>query len=675
MGKAAMYARILVVGPVPFGEASVNRRLQEALRALGHAVQICKDPAEESYGSRALETALRTFEPTLVLWDPRFDARPFNDSLKAANCLVVRLVDGGGERAVGPFDACVSRPAAVDGRYAEAKISDSNLERSGIVVFGDCPDDELLRMRSAGRVERAVDLAACPWVNMAYELRTFSKAVWLGTSAAPAELALRQAEGLVDRDEQTDERTLEELLPSFLAELDSMAADSGKTPVLQKVEPARVFVVYGWLAAHNFGDDLLLEVVANRIRSHYENAQVFVVGAETHVVRAELGCEGADPHERFVIERVLPWASAVVYLGGLLFDDPMFSTSGSLEFSYDPWIEPSGQAVLSLLASSYGVPSVMLGIGAGPLEQPATKRAVDLLGRAGTLFLARDEQTARALLDAGAPAEKVRAMADLVAGSGAYVASHAGELPGGAPVEGFFTVSLRDWPLCPSDFDEKVARAVDAAIERSGLQALFLPFDVGDVRVHERVVSRMVHAEQAVLLRERPCGPQLLACINASDFALAMRLHCSVLHHVLGKPAIGIDYNAKVGAYFAQVHQEALLLPLGFSDDEAESAIDSVVGDADRLSQEVGQFVCKTSEIVDEEFSMLFDLVDSKPLHASEGPEIYYPRTLDRHEVRAIQLEARVKELEDELRAFQAKNDQEEPGRSLLSSIKRRLRS
>ena len=753
-----MYARVLYVGQTPYSEASFGFRLQETLRLLGHAVQACPDPAEESCGKRALESMVAEFKPTLILWDTTtVSPAPFARELKAAPCLAAGLTGEGYDRTTLPFGAVLRVGAsgqppealpvvhldpAPDARYCGAAISDSTVGHEGVLVFGPCADEALDAVRAAAasagitRVVRADEALARPGACAAYEFRTYAYALWLAESGVPAsgeasstlpfEAAMRRAEGLVTLAERPlsqpvclefecselpgiferleaerrgsandgrrqasapapSPRPLESQLSALLERLDAVASEQGKPLVLSCTSCARLVMAYGWFGAHNYGDDLLLRLVVDRLESHCDNAQVFAIGADAHVLRSEFGLAGAAPHEKAEIVRMMPWASALVYCGGLIFDQPMAQTAGELEFCLDPWIEPSGQAAIALLAATHGVRPVMLGIGAGPMELASTRRMANLLGRAGTRFLTRDEQTSALLRASGVDVASVTTMADLVLGSSSYVERHAGGLPVACKGRPFFTVSLRRWPDNPADLANRVARAVSRVCERTGFSALFLPFDADDVQIHREVVALMDHPERTILLEERPDEPELLACIRASRFACAMRLHCSVLHNVLGKPAAGLSYNDKIEAFFRAMGEESSLFGLGFDIGELADKLESFSGwgskpggvaapVADPGAEALRSRVVELSAVVDREFDELFAIIDAAGDRMPSEDMVFYPRDLDRHEVAERELGARCEELERRCRELAARAEAAEAeARDLRASTSYRL--
>lgn len=719
-----MFSRVLFVGPSSLGRASFSHRLQETLRELGHAVQVCPDPGEESAGKVAYDAMLAAFAPTLILWDAgTVDPAPFAEAIADASCCVAairgRFLPEGAERAVErAFDTVISvnltrrddssdlyLPACVDARYLRLGLSDETERRFGVLLCGSSDEGRLDALREClpdeaqGRVESLVDLEARLGVNVAYALRTFEyayvpfdpagvcdadSAMRLGegqtvvierkegfeiicasenfrilnrvhvdggdaSTALAAAVALRAGGPAGDHEPLT---TLDDYLPLLLDEMNALARRRGKSPVLACSERARLVLAYGWFGAHNYGDDLLLRLVADRCGERYGNFQMAALGADARVLRCEFGLEAVTPDEKEAIGRLLTWSSALVYCGGLIFDQPMARTAGELEFMYDPWHEPSCQADIALAAAASGAAPVMLGIGGGPIAKSGTRFEVKLMGLAGTLFLTRDRNTADLLVDAGAPASNVEVMADLVLGGRSYVERHAStsSVACAGTADGYFIVSLRRWPGLPDDFETKVAWVIDRVIEKTGLRAAFLPFDVDDIEIHRTVAAKMARADRAFVFDERPDEPELLGCVEGSRFAIAMRLHCSVLHHVLGKPAFGLSYNDKIEAYYDASGQSDVLFPLEFDGEALVRAVEETHCDPLARVAAITAAVTKEAAVVDVEFDRLFSIIDKAGDRRASQVETLYPRTIDVHEVRAWELEQRCSELEVRVR-------------------------
>lgn len=421
---------------------------------------------------------------------------------------------------------------------------------------------------------------------------------------------------------------LEDVVDETLAALDRECATRNGAPcrpdVLSQEQPAMKVVMYGWFGARNFGDDLLLASTATRIEQRYPQAFFCVIGANASVIENEYGYQAATPDRKYEVRAFLDQAAAMVLCGGLLFDDPLAQTAGEMEFCLDPWIEPTGQAAVCLLARSLGVPSVYLGFGAGPIDNRPTRIAVNLIARSEARFLPRDEHTKDLLEACGVKSNQIAVRADLILGARDYVIERAAQAPNDADGD-FFTVSLRRWHRNPADFARQIAHALDAVTQETGLVALMLPFDQDDVELHRNVVEHMEHPESARVIETRPEETELLSLIARSRFAFAMRLHCSILHHILDKPAVGLNYNDKIEAHFRRFGQADMLLELCASSSEMTRLMEKAASwneeDRNRLAHDRRD----ADRLVAEAFDELFAAIEH-PLARPDGDPVFFPR-------------------------------------------------
>lgn len=452
---------------------------------------------------------------------------------------------------------------------------------------------------------------------------------------------------------------------SFKA-IDHVRAGRDGRLIMSQDEPCRTFTLFGWFGAHNFGDDLLLRFSVYTLSRRYPNAQFRVIGADANVLQSEFGFMACTPDQKDIVRTFLDQSDALIFCGGLLFDDPLAMTAGAMEFCLDPWIEPTGQAAVCLLARTLGVPSVYLGAGAGPLDNIESRRAVQLIGLSGARFFLRDQHSCDLLRDCCVDEDQVGLYADLVLGSKSYVDSSASVVTANdslRPNHPYFVIALRDWHLSPADFPQKIARAIDLVVENTSLVPLFLPFDAADVDIH-RAVSDAMESDVRVFLDARPDEALLFDLIEGSSFCLAMRLHCSILHHVLGKPAVGLDYNDKIGAHFDAMGQLDLLADLTIGAEELAAMAVRAYADSEQLAKDICERVDEASSLVGAAFDDLGRVIASAHGNVRYAPRsgfvVEYPRLAPQRSVdlatsllesnrRADELEARLADAEREI--------------------------
>ena len=658
------YARVLYLSSLVEGKTNPMGRLLALLRSRGHVVQLfCS--VDDSDASFQVQRMAEVFGPDLVLWDVSSVEAGI---LPQVGCPVigVALSNADGAWTLGAFldedyrAMRIADPAAVQNYVCVMQPQSSGRARQvddllqkvglgGLVALSEGWQDDLGCDRTGSslsywcrrakysvvfRPEAGEALPAA--VNMALRMQEGSLLLveedvrlpqWLEAVAIPfasGELidvvrSLEQDPVRYTAAHEAQQGALDNLpcadqmLESLFSYVDSIAKD----PVRSLGRPAVRMVLYGWFGAQNFGDDLLLELVHARVREHYPSAEVLVIGANPHQIRVQHGLEATEPHQKRCTCEWLDGAAALIYCGGLMFDDPLGQTAGEAELAFDPWIDPAGQAAICSLARMYDVPTYFLGIGGGPMDTPAMQRYVKLMSAVGAHFLTRDQNTSDLLLTAGADPGQVGSYADLSFGAKRYFDRHVAFLDSeeawrwlkaqGRP---YLVVSLRSCHRNPPDLASRVAQALDGVCERRNMSVLYLPLDTDDVGIQRQAYDLMEHKERAYLIGQRPTVETILGYISISSATLSMRLHCSLLHMVLGRPAVGLNYNDKIEAQFTAIGQEGRLLSLDASAKDMSALLVDALDASESFADEVADVMAQQQALVDAEFCELFAAID-----------------------------------------------------------------
>lgn len=706
-----MFARVFIVGDTTLGEASFARRIEKALARLGHATYLlpCSpDVADE------IHAAHTGFSPTLVFADGTILAMR-EDVRAALHGLGVPIVSFGSEGAGRFSDVSLPRPLN-DKSYQCACGSLPSGERPYALLVPHRVDERVERLLTeiervgATHVERLFSTRGEPSLDLDLSVGAakarMSRICLLCDSyddIGEQDAALRVAEGclvvvedrliqrwgdqvvrnamvvadsqnmasvihrlLTDDAEQEKWRSkqqdwldglddLEETLSSIFDEQGAMHSCASMK------NAARNVVAFGWLGMENLGDDLLLRVVADRVLDRFPEATIRVIGGNPHRIRVDMGFEAVRASEHYRMHEMIRHADAVVFCGGLVFDDPLAYTPGSVELFSEPYMDPACQAAACLMAWQHGVPAFYLGAGLGPVAKPATREALRYIGLAGARLLLRDQDSVDLALKSGVPSAQVGAYADLVLSAHDTVVERASDdLPDGLLPDRYITVALRDWPLNPAGFEEALAAELDRISEQTGLAVAFVPFDPDDVHIHHRVAERM-RAKMVVEIASRLAMPEMLSVVKHSAMAVAMRLHCSILHHVLGKPAIGLDYNEKVGSHFREMGRGAYLIPLDSVAGSLSTAALRASADPEVTRRQIEEGLASLTPKVEEAFQELFSAIEGHE-PAPRETEVFYPRArsqaavdLEASRAREQALSARVTQLQGELDAARAR--------------------
>lgn len=433
----------------------------------------------------------------------------------------------------------------------------------------------------------------------------------------------------------------------------------GGTPAHDGPAP-RHFVVSGYVGRDNFGDEFLFKTICERLRRDYPGCWVSLVGFNPTGSLARHGVASLPSREKKMIYALLNGASALIFMGGTLLDyEASNMTTGSISLFFNPTGGIVMQAALCEIAWLNDVPTVYLGIGAGPLDGADEKKMVKLASLTGPRFIARDEETKRLLLDAGVDEGLISRKADL-----AYAADYpektvytarkamAQELDEDAP---YVAWALREHEPCTNQIEEAAAIAADALYEEQGLASVLLAFEPDDAEVNEQVKARMRHPEAALLLGtgdfDETCG-----IIGGATFAIAMRLHATIIAASQGVPAVGLDYNVKVAETYKQLGMGKYLLPADVSGERMVETCTHLLKERGEASRRVSEVAVRNRRLADEAFSEFEELVDS---HEPSPTRLASPpRTVPKDAARSRDAQRKLKQTQSELK--KAKNDLED---------------
>ncbi len=210
----------------------------------------------------------------------------------------------------------------------------------------------------------------------------------------------------------------------------------------------------------------------------------------------------------------------------------------------------------ALVAQENGVPVMLYAIGAGPLHVRNVQEAVrECLNKADVITV-RERSAHKVLEEAGVHREI------LVTADPALLIEPE-PLPPGAreqewlesdrPVVG---MSVREPGVAAPDLDERVyhallANAADFMVDRFDADVVFVPMErsVLDTQHSHAVISRMLRAQRATVLKGTYTAGQLLGLMDRFSFVLGMRLHFLIFAALRGVPFVALPYANKVSGF------------------------------------------------------------------------------------------------------------------------------
>jgi polysaccharide pyruvyl transferase CsaB len=311
--------------------------------------------------------------------------------------------------------------------------------------------------------------------------------------------------------------------------------------------------ISGSYGGMNLGDEAILEGILGQLRATVP-ADVTVFSRNPTDTLARHKVERAVPVRSLTRKEIAPEIGKLdlFVLGG----------GGIL---YDRDAEVYLREVV--LAHELGVPVMLYAISAGPLVNPASRRAVQqVLNSSVDVISVRDRQGYRLLEDVGVTQE-IHLTADpallLEPEELPVEALHAEGVDLNRHLVGF---SVREPGPAAPDIDPEeyyalLANAADFVVERYDAEVVFVPMEKADVQHSHGVVAHMQNPEKAEILRRRYSPRQILDLMGRFDFAIGMRLHFLIFAAIRGTPFAALPYASKVSGLLEGLQMEAP--PLG----------------------------------------------------------------------------------------------------------------
>lgn len=323
-------------------------------------------------------------------------------------------------------------------------------------------------------------------------------------------------------------------------------------------------LICGYYGFGNAGDEAILSVLLDDVRSLYPQATIAVVSGDSEGTAIRHQVEGvAWASPAALIEAARQSDLMILGGGGLIQDYNGFDASALLgpEHGNVIWAE------FAMLARMWSKPLAIYAIGVGPLTSEEGRRAARLTFDLATTATVRDERSARLLAEIGVPPAKIEVTADPVFRLRPGVADATVLEAEGVPT-GDFTIGvcLRPWhgglPI------KELAAALDVMVEKYDSRIAFLPFQLASARnendshaAHE-VMLAMRNADRAGIIRGAYGPREKLALFTHFDVVIAMRLHAAMFGVQAGKPTVAISYDPKVDSLMEDYGLGEFVIPL-----------------------------------------------------------------------------------------------------------------
>lgn len=307
--------------------------------------------------------------------------------------------------------------------------------------------------------------------------------------------------------------------------------------------------IFGSYGYWNHGDEAILASIIRQLRGG-PPVEITVFSQNVEVTNRLHQVEKAVPVSKLTRDELLPEVQDLDLLivggGGILFDE---------------WI--TRHFGVEALALERGIPIMLYGVGAGPLEAPKSIELARALVEGAQMVTVRDRASKQTL-------EKIGISREILVTGDAALLMEPEPLPEGlferegiisaAPLVG---ISLREpGGAAPGmeveHYHRLVASAADFIVERYGANLLFIPMEphTQDLQHSHAVIAQMHQPQHAAVLQGEYRPGQILTLMSRLRFAVGMRLHFLIFAALQGVPFVALPYASKVSGFI-----ESLGLP------------------------------------------------------------------------------------------------------------------
>lgn len=332
----------------------------------------------------------------------------------------------------------------------------------------------------------------------------------------------------------------------------------------------KTIVIGGYYGAHNLGDEAILSVLLDRLRSpEYDGVTVIVVSNSPELTERMYPVKSVWWRDIPSIARVVQKSDMVIIGGGGLFMDYWGIHKESYFRATHGGITTYG--TLALLSRAFGVPYVICGVGIGPIKsQVAREETREILSGADRVVL-RDPNSLDLLKEIGLDLRKLQEV--IVSTDVAFAMKVSSSIPPRLierfPVLGsrssrhpLLGVSIRFWDFAsdPSEWIPSVAKGVRKFLLSMDANALLIPFQhrIGDKYTDDLQISQVLAKEiglsdRVFIISEDYPLVDIQAILGECDLILGMRFHSIVIGINKHIPVIAIAYDPKITSLMRSV--------------------------------------------------------------------------------------------------------------------------
>jgi polysaccharide pyruvyl transferase CsaB len=366
---------------------------------------------------------------------------------------------------------------------------------------------------------------------------------------------------------------------------------------LRRHEKRKVQVgITGFYGHGNLGDELILSSLLTRARDIRPDLQFTVFTNSPARVQRDFGLRAIRLDDDNAITKLLGRMDATILGGGGLWHDYTFERAGGPMALFKPSkMSMGGYARPSFMIAATGAQFHVYGLGVGPLKSSTAREFAKFMSRQINTITVRDPGSAELLQSIPGWEKEVRVAPDMVYAhplDTEEAVPEIDEIAGSLPV---MLINLRPWSGADMErFLDQLASAISKVLKDKPHALIGLPMQEGPSHDYSALTALFERIDEPVPRRiiDWEGNPQIaIAAIRRADAVIAMRLHACLLAHRLEVPTLGLAYDPKLTAHFAELDRSRYCLPLSATAASIEQEVRHLLTDDGQLTADQRKFL------------------------------------------------------------------------------------
>ena len=359
--------------------------------------------------------------------------------------------------------------------------------------------------------------------------------------------------------------------------------------------PRHIACVFGYLGTANFANEHILTTIDARLRARLEGLSVVALSLHPAETLEHRGVYALSTGDKYVLDAALAHVSAVLVVAGLLNDGTVRAGIGKAEMLCNAGgCSLPAIAALAVLCQLNEAQLVFYGGGVGPLALADARKLVQLAGKLDALFLARDEQAATALSEAGVGEGCVFLGADPAflgtASPTGFVDEWLAERGIDPAADFVLAVTLRAGEGFPPDFPQRVAGVLATALaKRPRLRVLLCALDSGDIALLNKVKAQVANPDRVNVFAAPTCPEAVADVLSRAHAGFSMQYYGTLALARAGVPCMGVAWQEKESALFPELGCEELSLCAHATEAEMGRALAALLDGRDERASRVAE--------------------------------------------------------------------------------------